>query len=350
MSCDEISADWAAQRIKGLDLRVAIVSALKRSFKPLSFGNRKKSESAAGGPVVKTLIESFQYPRKGPGMMWEAAARKITARGGRILMGRELQTLSFDDNTKIWRIEVATTDGVRETYTARHIISSAPVRELVEKLAPRPISLWHARALRYRDFLTVALMVKKPDLFPDNWIYIHDPSVKVGRVQNFRSWSPEMVPDGMSCLGLEYFCFEGDGLWSAADAELIALAKREIGQIGLISGEDVVDACVVRQPKAYPVYDDAYRHNVAMIRLDLEKSYPSLHMVGRNGMHKYNNQDHAMMTAMLTARNILAGARLYDIWAVNEDAEYHEAGDSGVQDALQSERLVPRKVAGEKAA
>jgi protoporphyrinogen oxidase len=345
MSCDEISADWAAQRIKGLDLRIAVMNALKRSFKPA--GTRK----ATGGNVVKTLIESFQYPRKGPGMMWEAAARKITARGGRILMGRELKSLAFDDDKKVWRIEVATTDGRCETYTARHVINSAPMRELVEKLSPRPISLFHARSLRYRDFLTVALMVKKPDLFPDNWIYIHDPSVKVGRVQNFRSWSPEMVPDGMSCLGLEYFCFEGDSLWDSADRDLIALAKDEIVKIGLISAADVVDACVVRQPKAYPVYDDAYRDNVAMIRLDLEKSYPSLHMVGRNGMHKYNNQDHAMMSAMLTARNILAGARVYDIWAVNEDAEYHEAGAAGTQDALQSERLVPRKLAtGERAA
>jgi protoporphyrinogen oxidase len=219
----------------------------------------------------------------------------------------------------------------------------------VEKLSPRPISLFHARSLRYRDFLTVALMVRKKDLFPDNWIYIHDPSVKVGRVQNFRSWSPELVPDGMSCLGLEYFCFAGDGLWNAADRELVQLAKTEIAKIGLISAADVTDACVVRQPKAYPVYDEAYRENIAMIRLDLEKSYPSLHMVGRNGMHKYNNQDHAMMTAMLTARNILAGARVLDVWAVNEDAEYHEAGASGVEAALQSERLVPNKT-GERAA
>ena len=148
----------------------------------------------------------------------------------------------------------------------------------------------------------------------------------------------------MSCLGLEYFCFEGDGLWNAADADLIALAKQEIAKIGLIAPNDVVDACVVRQPKAYPVYDDDYRDNVAMIRRDLETSYPTLHLVGRNGMHKYNNQDHAMMTAMLTARNILAGERIYDVWDVNEDAEYHEAGASGAQQALRSERLVPQRL------
>jgi protoporphyrinogen oxidase len=183
MSCDEISADWAAQRIKGLDLRVAVMNALTRSFR------RKPKADAAGDDVVKTLIETFQYPRKGPGMMWEAAAAKITERGGRILMGRELVALAYDEVQKFWRIGVATADGKRENFTARHVVSSAPVRELVQKLSPKPISLLHARALRYRDFLTVALMVDKPDLFADNWIYIHDPSVKVGRVQNFGSWS-----------------------------------------------------------------------------------------------------------------------------------------------------------------
>ena len=338
LSCDEISADWAAQRIKGLSLGVAVTNALKRALR------NPRAVRSSDEPVVKTLIESFQYPRKGPGMMWEAAARKITQQGGKVLMGRELQVLAFDSSRKIWHIEVSAADGRREVYTARHVISSAPVRELMEKITPRPISYLHARALRYRDFITVALMLKKPYLFPDNWIYIHDPAVKVGRVQNFRSWSPEMVPEGMSCLGLEYFCFEGDNLWNAADADLIALGKEEIARIGIIDAADVVDACVVRQAKAYPVYDDTYRDNVATIRLDLETSYPTLHLVGRNGMHKYNNQDHAMMTAMLTARNILAGERIHDVWDVNEDAEYHEAGSSGARQALKAERLVPQRV------
>jgi protoporphyrinogen oxidase len=340
MSCDEISADWAAQRIKGLDLSTAVINGLKRS---LNISRKPK----AGAGTVKTLIESFQYPRKGPGMMWDAAARKIRAQGGRLLMGRELVSLEHDAAADLWRIEVATTKGEREIFTARHVISSAPVRELVPRIKPVPISLLHARALRYRDFLTVALIVRKAELYPDNWIYIHDPSVKVGRVQNFRSWSPEMVPEGMSCLGLEYFCFEGDNLWDAPDADLIALAKKEVSKIGLVGADEVIDACVVRQPKAYPVYDEEYRDNVAAVRLDLEGSYPTLHMVGRNGMHKYNNQDHAMMTAMLTARNILAGERLYDVWNVNEDAEYHEAGESGVKAALEGVRLVPEKVAKE---
>ncbi len=336
MSCDEISADWAAQRIKGLSLRVAVINALQRSF--------RRKPPAAGPAAVKTLIETFQYPRRGPGMMWEAAAAKVKERGGRILMGRELAGLSYSSTDKLWHIEVSTSDGKRESYTARNVISSAPVRELVQKISPKPISLLNARELRYRDFLTVALMIDKPETFADNWVYIHDPSVKVGRVQNFGSWSPEMSPPGTSCLGLEYFCFEGDGLWTMSDEELIALAKREIAKVGLASPAEVTGGCVVRQPKAYPVYDDAYRDHMAMIRLDLEQSYPTLHLVGRNGMHKYNNQDHAMMTAMMTARNILAGKRVYDIWQINEDAEYHEAGASGAQSALASERLVPVKV------
>jgi protoporphyrinogen oxidase len=170
--------------------------------------------------------------------------------------------------------------------------------------------------------------------------------VKVGRVQNFRSWSPELIPDETSAsLGLEYFCFEGDGLWAASDDDLVKLAMKEIGQIGLMRPADVFDACVVRQPKAYPVYDETYAENVAMVRRDLALYYPTLHLVGRNGMHKYNNQDHAMMTGLLTALNIEAGEPIYDVWQVNEDAEYHEAAPSELKDALTSERLVPRKVA-----
>lgn len=338
MSCDEISADWAAQRIKGLSLGTAVMNALARPF--------RRKGGAKNGEVVKTLIESFQYPRKGPGMMWEAAARKTVEQGGRVLMDRSLDTMSYDEAGKLWTVTVRRGDGEVETYTADHVISSAPVRELVNSIRPAPISTFSARALKYRDFLTVALITTRQDLFPDNWIYIHDPSVKVGRVQNFRSWSPEMVPDPkLACLGLEYFCFEGDGLWSSPDEDLVALAKQEIARIGLVREDEVVDACVVRQPKAYPVYDDEYKHHVDMVRLDLEKRFPTLHLVGRNGMHKYNNQDHAMMTAMLTVRNILAGEKLYDIWGVNEDAEYHEAGGSGEQEALRSERLVPRRAA-----
>jgi protoporphyrinogen oxidase len=230
-------------------------------------------------------------------------------------------------------------------FTAKHVISSAPIRELIASIAPRPLSAPAAEKLRYRDFITVALIVDKPDLFPDNWIYIHEPSVRVGRIQNFRSWSPEMVPDEtLSCLGLEYFCFEGDGLWTSTDEELIALAKQELAVIGLATEDEVKDGCVVRQKKAYPVYDDEYKMHIDTIREDIAAHYPTLHLVGRNGLHKYNNQDHAMMTAMLTVKNILAGETVFDVWNVNEDAEYHEAGMSSAEEALKSVRQVPRRV------
>jgi protoporphyrinogen oxidase len=336
MSCDEISADWAAQRIKGLDLFSAIIDALKRSF-----GIRR-----AGGATAKTLIESFRYPRRGPGMMWDACAAKIGALGGRVKLDTRVKGLSWDPDAALWTITAVLGDGSARTYVARHVISSAPIRELMESISPRPQSLPAAGALKYRDFLTVVLIGKSRVELPDNWVYIHDPAVTVGRVQNFRSWSPEMIPDGVStCLGLEYFCFEGDGLWTSSDADLIALARREIARIGLMDPADVTDACVVRQAKAYPVYDEAYRDNVSAVRRDLEANYPSLHLVGRNGMHKYNNQDHAMMTGLLTALNLIAGETRFDVWDVNEDAEYGEAGVSGAREALASERLVPQRAA-----
>jgi protoporphyrinogen oxidase len=188
MGCDEISADWAAQRIKGLDLRTAIIDGVRRS---LGWGKRK----ARDGTVVKTLIESFRYPRRGPGMMWEEAARKIRGFGGHMLMDRKVDGLTYDAKRAIWTVSALRANGTRETFTARHVVSSAPLRELAEALSPKPISLFQARSLQYRDFLTVALIAKTDRTFPDNWVYIHDPSVLVGRVQNFRSWSPEMVPD-----------------------------------------------------------------------------------------------------------------------------------------------------------
>ncbi len=336
MSCDEISADWAAQRIKGLDLAAAVFDGLKRSL-----GVRAK-----GGATAKTLIESFRYPRRGPGMMWEACTAKITAMGGEVIMDTRVTALAWSGETGLWSVTAVRGDGSGETINARNVISSAPMRELVRAIEPPPRTQNQAGDLKYRDFLTVVLIGKSSLELPDNWVYIHDPAVKVGRVQNFRSWSPEMIPDPIStCLGLEYFCFEGDGLWNSSDDDLIELAKREIGVIGLMKPEDVTDACVVRQPKAYPVYDEAYRDNVTAVRDELASLYPTLHLVGRNGMHKYNNQDHAMMTGMLTALNVLAGKTLYDVWDVNEDAEYGEAGVSGAREALVSERLVPRRAA-----
>lgn len=336
MGCDEISADWAAQRIKGLDLWAAVTDGLRRSL----------GRKGGGDGKAKSLIESFRYPRRGPGMMWEEAARKIRGLGGDIQMDRAVNALHFDETSKMWTVVARDAQGVEHVYRARRVISSAPVRDLMRSITPSPISLLHARDLKYRDFLTVVLIGRTQKELPDNWVYIHDPSVKVGRVQNFRSWSPEMLPDADStCLGLEYFCFEGDGLWAAEDSELIELAKKEIDRIGLMRAEDVFDATIVRQPKAYPVYDEAYAQNVATIRQEISLRYPGLHLVGRNGMHKYNNQDHAMMTGLLTAMNIIAGEEIYDVWHVNEDAEYGEEGVSGAKEALGSERLVPRRAA-----
>ena len=342
MRCDAISADWAAQRIKGLSLGGAVLDGIKRSL-----GLNKRPNDGMG---AKTLLESFRYPRKGPGMMWEAARDFVVAGGNKVLMGHALQQLNFEHRSERWR--VAATDPLGRTVliNARHVISSAPLRELAGRIHPLPATTGNALDLKYRDFLTVALMIRAEDLFPDNWIYIHDPKVRVGRIQNFRSWSPEMVPDpSLACVGLEYFCFEGDGLWRMADRDLVALAKREMGLLGLCDPRLVEGGVVVRQEKAYPVYDDRYRANVEALRQELEAAYPTLHLIGRNGMHRYNNQDHAMMTAMLTVRNIIAGTRVYDVWAVNEDAEYHEAGaegdNAGRNAALTSERAVPRRIA-----
>jgi protoporphyrinogen oxidase len=324
MSCKNISVDWAAQRIKGLSLG----SAIKNALIPQRYnGDRSR--------VIKTLINSFRYPRRGPGMMWEACAEKTQAMGGKIEMGSKVIGLNYDSAGETWTVTFKNPQGETRTLDADHVISSAPMRELVRGIQPAvsETAKTAADSLKYRDFLTVMLIVKNRDAFHDNWIYIHDPNVKVGRIQNFRSWSPEMVPDDdKACYGLEYFCFEHDGVWDAKDEDLIKLAERELLQIGLAKSGDVLDGTVVRQKKAYPVYDDDYATHVETIREELDSRYPNLHLVGRNGMHKYNNQDHAMMTAMLCVENILADTKLYDLWEVNSDAEYHEAGHAAAEE------------------
>jgi protoporphyrinogen oxidase len=341
MSCKEISADWAAQRIKGLSLKTAILNAL---WKP-----KPKSKDE----VIKTLIDTFRYPRLGPGMLWEACAAKVKDQGGTIEMGRKVTGLHYNEFNRQWVVNHTGPDGETRQEMADHVISSAPMRHLIHGLSPSVTDATKEAAskLRYRDFLTVALVLKDRNQFDDNWIYIHDPGVKVGRIQNFKSWSPEMVPDpSLNCYGLEYFCFEGDGTWNSSDADLIELAKTELAKVGLADPADVLDGCVVRQPKAYPVYDDDYAKHVETIRAELAEKYPNLHLVGRNGMHKYNNQDHAMMTAMLCAQNILAGRPVYDLWAVNQDAEYHESGDRGAQAGATGLRAVPTRVKEEAVA
>ncbi len=323
MSCQAISADWAAQRIKGLSLGSAIKNGLLPQRQPK---DRTK--------VVKTLIDTFRYPRRGPGMMWEACSERVRSLGGAVLLGRRVSGCRFDAASRTWTVTVRCSEGQEERYRGEHVISSMPIRDLIAQIEPRlPEAVQQsAQSLRYRDFLTVGLILRERNRFNDNWIYIHDPGVQVGRVQNYKSWSPEMVPDAnCACYGLEYFCFEGDGLWTSPDQELLAMATKELQQVGLADAEDVLDGCVIRQPKAYPVYDDDYKQNVEVVRRAIESHCPNLHLVGRNGMHKYNNQDHAMMTALLAARNILADKIKYDIWAVNQDAEYHESGEAGAE-------------------
>ena len=320
MSCSEISADWAAQRIKGLSLG----SAIKHALLP-------QRQTNNGQDVIKTLIDTFRYPRRGPGMMWELCAEKTRKMGGEVLLGRRVTGCRFDCARGTWIVQAETADGGIELYEGEHLISSMPVRDLVSQIEPRlpAPAIAAAQSLKYRDFLTVGLIVREPNKITDNWIYVHDPSVKVGRIQNYKAWSPEMVPDPAYCnYGLEYFCFEGDGLWAMSDEDLIALAIREIEQIGLGSAADVSDGCVIRQRKAYPVYDEGYAKHVETVRDALERHCTNIHLVGRNGMHKYNNQDHAMMTAMLTAKNIIAGSNAFDVWKVNQDAEYLESGSS----------------------
>ncbi len=326
MSTTEITADWAAQRIKGLDLTKTVLNAL--------FGGR------GNGEVIKTLIDSFQYPRLGPGQMWEAARDKVEAGGNPVHHDRRVARVEHDGSA-VTAFVAADAAGRLTRYTGKRFLSTLPIRELIRAMdppAPREVRQ-AADSLRYRDFLTVVLILDRAETFPDNWIYIHEPDVRVGRIQNFKNWSPDLVPDpARSSLGLEYFCFEGDDLWSRADPELIELGRREVETIGLAKASDVVDGCVVRMPKAYPVYDDAYQGHLAVIR-DWLKDLGNLELAGRNGMHKYNNQDHSMMTALLAARNIL-GLGSYDTWKVNTDAQYHE--DAG--DAPEDARAVPRHV------
>jgi protoporphyrinogen oxidase len=305
--CTEIRAEWAAQRIQGLSLARAILNATAL--------NKRAND-------IKSLIHEFQYPRLGPGQMWETCRDLIVARGHDVRMEHFVDRIDIRDG-RVTAVHAITPDGPR-TFPAEHVITTMPIRSLMRALAPpAPESVLKAsEGLRYRDFLVVALILDRENLFPDNWIYIHTPGVRVGRVQNFNNWSAAMVPvPGTTCLGMEYFCFKGDGLWDSSDEELIALAAGEIEQLGLARREDVIDGTVIRVPKAYPIYDETYRE-----RLDLARDYlepiGNLHTVGRNGMHKYNNQDHSMLAAMMAVANMQGST--HDVWNVNTDFDYHE--------------------------
>jgi protoporphyrinogen oxidase len=312
--CNRIGAQWAAQRIKGLSLFTAVINMLLR-------GARRP-----GTKQIKTLIEEFEYPRLGPGMMWEAFRVEVERLGGRVELRMPVQKV-LHDGTRITAIEYGAAQ--RRRIDVDRFVSTMPLRELVHKLdppAPEPIRAAASR-LSYRDFLTVALIIDAPELFPDNWIYVHDPRVRLGRIQNFKNWSPAMVPDQrQTCLGLEYFCFEGDGLWTMADRDLIQLGERELRQIGLLGSARVVDGTVVRMPKAYPVYDEGFMDSLAVIK-DYLVRFANLQVAGRNGMHKYNNQDHSMVTAVLAAQNLLG--EHHDVWSVNADDEYQEESEVG---------------------
>lgn len=304
--CSKIRAEWAAQRIKGLSLTTALKNAL---LKP-------KNSS------IKTLIDRFHYPERGPGMMWQRLTERLEAAGHPVLLSSPVVRICHDGHS-LFRAIVSGPAG-QESFEGTDFISSMPIRHLIRALDPPPPReiLEAADGLHYRDFLIVCLIINRKDLFPDNWIYIHSADVKVGRIQNFKNWSPSMVPhQSKTSVGMEYFVFADDELWRKPDAELVAMATEEIGRLGIAPASEVEDGTVVRMPKAYPLYDTGYRERLERIRGYLGR-FKNLQLVGRNGMHKYNNQDHAMMTALCAARNIL-GAN-YDLWAINTEPEYHE--------------------------
>lgn len=304
--CNQLKAEWAAQRIKDLSLKTALSSMFLKPRK-----------------TIKTLIESFDYPRKGPGMLWTAVKEQVEVRGGSIKMNSDVVGINRQGN-RITSVEVRR-NGRCETIAGANFISSMPIPLFLQRLTPPPPPpvLQAARQLKYRDFLTVCLILKKRELFPDNWLYIHDPAVKVGRIQNYKNWSQDMVPDqAHTSLGLEYFCNKGDATWSLSDEELIEMGKREIALIGIADPADIIDGCVFRVENTYPVYDEDYENY-----LDTIKGYvatlQNFHTIGRNGLHRYNNQDHAMLTGMYAVRNMLFNEQ-NDLWQVNAEQEYLE--------------------------
>jgi protoporphyrinogen oxidase len=334
ISCNEISAEWAGQRVKGLSLMTALKNAILKSQSPQK--DRKN--------VIKTLIDEFDYPKFGPGMMWEAMVESIEKNGSHVCLGKAVEGIRWTGN-KVEALEVKQNGQIELVY-GTDFISSMPIREALQKFKPEVPKkvLEAANDLKYRDFLTVALIINKPMLFPDTWVYIHDPEVKVGRIQNFKNWSPFMVPDSnKTCLGLEYFCFEEDDLWNMPDDQLIELGKKDLESLGLVNRNDVEDGTVVRMPKAYPVYDSTYRKSLDVVRQFLG-GIGNLQLVGRNGMHKYNNQDHSMLTAMLSAENILGAS--HDLWAVNVEQEYHEEMKMEPSEEAALDRILPEVFSG----
>jgi protoporphyrinogen oxidase len=317
VSAKNLPADFAAQRIKNLSFMNAVTTAL------LPKRNQKD---------ITSLIEEFQYPKLGPGMMWERCRDLVETKGCTVLTNTRVVEIRHVDDRAV-SVVAQTSDGNRTEYRCDHVISSMPISQLLAAMEPQAAdaAVEAAADLRYRDFLTVALVVPERFSFPDNWIYVHSKDVQVGRIQNYGSWSPYLVKEGRTCLGLEYFVFEGDETWNRPDDALIEQAKRELDVLGLVDPSTVEVGYVVRMPKAYPFYDEHYKANVARIVEWLQDCAPNVYPVGRNGMHRYNNQDHSMFTAMLTAENIATGSK-HDVWSVNVEEEYHEESSSSDDD------------------
>jgi protoporphyrinogen oxidase len=322
MKCSSISADWAAQRISRLSLLDVVRAALRD-------GSRSEDGSTDGAQArnAKTLITSFRYPRRGPGMLWEACADQIVKMGGSVLRGTKVVRLEQRPERSSWIVATRDHRGHTAQLLARHVVSSAPIPKLVQMLGDGAHLPEAQEPLRFRDFLLVALIVRDRGAISDQWLYVNDPGVAVGRIQNYKAWSPAMVPDpALACYGMEYFCNVDDPLWRLADGQLLDLAGRELRQVLPVPAADVVDGHVIRQKKAYPVYDHGYQGRVQQVSAALARSFRNLHLVGRNGMHRYNNQDHSVMTGFLCAANIIHGSERFDLWKVNQDGEYLEEG------------------------
>ena len=327
--CTEIAADWAAQRIKNLSLREAVRNAL--------FGEGQSKE----GQVVTTLIEQFHYPRFGPGMMWERCEELLARQGHETRRGVCVERIRHQHGRAVC-VEGRTLAGESVEYAGEHVISTMPLRELIHALDPPPPDdiLQAANHLRYRDYLTVVLIVKRAAVFPDNWIYIHSPEVKMGRIQNYKNWSPDMVPDpSRTSLGLEYFLWDKDAEWSWSKEQLMELGVQECVRLGMVAPDEVEDGTVVRMQKAYPVYDQKYHDSLATVRQYLQQ-FDNLQTIGRNGLHRYNNQDHSMLTGVYAARNTIG--EQYDVWAVNAEQVYHE--EEKVAEVQPDDRLFPTRV------
>jgi protoporphyrinogen oxidase len=305
----EIHAEWAAQRIKDFSFGKALLRAMHLSRQ-----------------TPTTLIEEFRYPRLGPGQVWERMQAQVEERGIGVHLRHRVTAIHHEAGQA--QAVAVRHDGTTDEVAVEGVLSSIPLSELVLSLTPAPPEeiVTAAERLRYRALCLVALVIDNEEPFPDNWIYLHDPGTRAGRVQNFGAWSPDMVLPGTTCLGVEYFCFEGDDIWELTDEKAVALATDELARIGLVDPADVVDGVKVRVPKAYPMYDGNYREAVAVLHGYLA-GFDNLNTFGRNGLHRYNNQDHSMWTAILATLNLIDGTE-YDVWSVNTEAEYHEEGDA----------------------